>query len=320
MALARSHLSLLRRLANWLSSPGDVPLVCEVAADYVVAVRHRGGHVEAWAARSLPEGAVRPAPLAENIANPTALRQALEPVLGDVADGHRRCVLLVPDLVARVAVLEFDQVGKSSAELDAMLRWRLGKDLPFDVGTAALAFETHPGHSGGQQVLVAVCLRNLLRQYEECLEGLGLQPGWVTLSTLAALGGMDVWGASPRLLVKRDRTSLSLAVAQEGAVRLFRSLPLPMGEDSSDDERLFDKIYPALVYFQDQWGQSVSEAVLAGAVGSRSGLARQLQHEVGCTLTEFNPADFDLPPSPMSGASPDARLLPSLGWVRGEMG
>ncbi len=161
-----------------------------------------------------------------------------------------------------------------------------------------------------------VCLRALVRQYEECLEALGLHPGWVTLSTLAALGCLESDGGAPCLLVKRDHSSLGLAVLHGAAVRLFRSVPLSTGSRLLEEDALFEKVYPAAVYFQDQWGLPVKEAVLAGA-GQQS-LGQRLAQEAGCSVREFDPAAFGLPPSVASGAAPESRLVSALGWIRRE--
>lgn len=305
------------RWRHWFHEPGEVRLVCEIAADYVAAVRHHRGRIESWAAGPLPEGAVQPAPLAENIANPGALQEALEHVLGMVADGLRRCVLIVPDLVARVALLEFDHLPERVEEAERLLRWRLKKDLPFDVRQAVLSYQTQAGHASTREALVVVCLRGLLRQYEECLERLGVQPGWVTLSTLAVLGCLDSSGA-PGLLVKRDHGSLGLAIVHGQAVRLFRSLPTAGGSRPLSENLLLEKVWPAAVYFQDQWNQPVSEVVWAGAGRAQPELMQQLEREAGCRVTEFSPAAFGLPVSPISGAAPDHRLAASVGWVGGE--
>ena len=312
--------SPLNRLRRWVSASAEVSLVVEIAGDYVAALRHCPGRVDAWAVRTLAEGAVRPGPLAENITDQAAVREALEHVVGPVADGARRCVLLVPDLLARVAVLEFDHFPERAEEADALLRWRLSKDLPFDVAQAVLAYQAQPGRGRSQEALVTVCLRHLLRPYEECVEALGVHPGWVTLSTLAALGWLGSNGAAPRLLVKRDHASLGLAVVHGGAVRLFRRVPVPKGSGSQNEEAMFDKIYPAVVYFQDQWGQPVGEGVLASPERITGSLGQRLERELGCTVTEVNPAGLDLPPSPVSGSGPDHRLTPALGWARGEAG
>lgn len=306
------------RLRHWLRSPVEVPLVCEIAADYVAAVRHHQGRIHSWAVRALPEGAVRPAPLGDNVAEAAAVHEALQQVVRLVADGHRRCALLVPDLLARVTVLEFDRLPENTAAAEALLRWRLGKDLPFDVRQAVLSYHAQPGRGSTHEAVVAVCLRSLLRQYEECVERLGLQPGWVTLSTLAALGCVEPSSAGARLLVKRDHGSLSLAVVHGRAIRLFRSLPAAAGGHALNEAGWFEKVYPAVVYFQDQWAEPLCEVVLAGASRRQGALAEKLEREAGCPVREFSLAALKLPPSAASGADADHRLVSSLGWAQGE--
>jgi len=302
---------------SWLPAPGELGLVCEIAADYVAAVRYHQRKVEAWALEPLPAGLVRPAPTAENLADPAAVQQALQQVVGAVADGQRRCVLLVPDLAARVALLEFDQWPARPAEADALLRWRLKKDLPFDVAQAVLSFQLQPGRGASHEVLAVVCVRSLVRQYEGCAEALGLHPGWVTLSTLAALGCVEAGGGAARLLVKRDHGSLSLAIVHGENVRLFRSLPLAGVAGLPEDQALFEKIYPAVVYFQDQWGQPVTDVDLAGLKDAEAALRKKFTEEAGCVARALD-LEAQALPAAAGREPPDFRLAPCLGWVRGE--
>lgn len=130
----------LARFRYWLHAPPELPLVCEVAADYVAAVRQRRGRIEAWATRPLPAGAVQPGPLTHNIAQPDVVRAALEEVLGEVGNAQRRCVLIVPDLMARVVLLQLDQLPQRPQEAEPLLRWRLGKDISFDLDQAVLSY------------------------------------------------------------------------------------------------------------------------------------------------------------------------------------
>lgn len=303
---------------GWLQSGAEIRLVCEIAADYVAAARYQHGGVQAWATQPLPAGVVRPAPLAENLTDLPAVQQALQQVIGAVADGQHRCVLLVPDLLARVALLEFDHWPARPEEADGLLRWRLKKDLPFDIAQAVLSYQAQPGRAQAHEVLAVVCLRSLLRQYESCAEALALHPGWVTLSTLGALGCVSSAEGTARLLVKRDQSSLSLAILHGENVRLFRSLPLALPGGALGEGALFEKIYPAIVYFQDQWGKAVGEVLLAGFDPVPSGLASQFEKEADCRVGAIDLGAHSLPPSASAGARPDHRLLPCLGWVRGE--
>lgn len=311
---------LLHRVRDWLQAPVDVQLVCELAADYVAAVRYREGEVEAWAVASLPAGAVRPAPLVDNVVDAGAVGERLKQVVETVADGQRRCVLVIPDLLARVALVELDHIPSRAEEAERLLRWRLRKDLPFDVDQAVLSYYVQPGRTTAHEVLAVVCLRNLVRQYEQCLEERELYPGRVTLSSLATLDCLEAASSTPTLLVKRDHGSISLAIAHGSSVRLFRTLPLPPGGVGSDETALFEKVYPAVVYFQDQWGQSIGEIVLVGFDQFQPGLRTRLEEEAGALTRKLEATSFALPSSNLPGTEPDWRVLPSLGWVRGEKG
>ncbi|MFQ5776621.1 MAG: hypothetical protein ACE5IP_01290 [Terriglobia bacterium] len=306
------------RLRRWLDPPVEVGLVCEIAADYVSALRHHRGRVESWAIHPLPAGVVRPQPLGDNIVRASAVQEAVQHVIGTVADGRRQCVLLVPDLLARIVLLEFDHLPARTEETERLLRWRLKKDLPFDVQQGVLSYRVQAARENKREVIVAVCLRGLVRQYEECLEKVGLQPGWVGLSTLASLGCLEGDSGAPRLLAKRDSASLSLALIHGSALRLFRSLPTARESSEQSDKTLFEKLYPVLVYFADQCRQPVCEVVLAGPNGKQGGLTRQVEEEVGCGVRELTLEAFDVPLSPTSGSPPDYRLVPALGWARGE--
>lgn len=304
-------------LRRWWDAAGEAALVCEIAADYVSALRCGERGVAAWAVESLPDGAVQPGTLSENIADATPVAEALGRALRAVGNGRRHCALLVPDLVARVAMLEFENLPDNPQEADALVRWRLGRDLPFDLKQAAVSFERQPGRGSAHEVLAVVAVRSLLHSYEACVEKLGLKPGWVTLSSLAAAD--YVGNSSPRLLVKRDHGSLGLAIAHEGRTRFFRSLPMPPAERPGFVEPLFEKIFPALVYFQDQWNQSVGEAIWVGPGGDGAALGELLERETGCKLSHLNLASESLPRAATGDAAPDRRLLPALGWARKEM-
>jgi len=310
--------SFVHHLRRWFHAPVEVELVCEIAADYVTAARYQKGRIETWALQPLPLEAVRPAPLADNILDAGAVQEALKQALELVGNTQRRCVLLVPDLVARIALLELEHLPARAEEADGLLRWRLKKDLPFDVSQAVLSYKVQPGRGTAHEVMAVVCLRSLLRPYEDCLGRLGVQPGWVTLSTLATLDCLDPGKTVPQLLVKRDHSSLSLAIVHHDAIRLFRSLPMTTREPRAVGDVLFDKIYPAVVYFQDQWNQPVAEIALAGLDEVQADLLRQFERETGCIARDIAASAFDLPSSAGVGLNPDHRLLPLLGWVRGE--
>lgn len=274
------------RWGQWLAGSKPPRVACEIAADGVSAARRARGsqRIEAWATKPLPDGVVRPGPLAENVLDAGALGQALEGVLSEVAGGEKRVAAILPDQAARVWLLPLDDLPARPAEAEALLRWRLAREVTFDLEQALLSYQVFPRGETGKGVLVSAIQRAFVRQYEERFEALGLEPVWVTLATLATLGWSDPEPPS-QLLVRRDPGSLGLAIVQGRELRFLRSVPASFADGSA--EALFEQIYPSLVYFQDQWGEAVTRALLVGVGEARAELARMLRQEAGCTASEL---------------------------------
>lgn len=308
---------LFPRLREWSSTPVEVHLVVEIAADYVAGIRYEKGKALACRVEALPADAVRPAPLADNMADLSPVTETLGKVVHSIADGQRRCALIIPDLAARVGLVGLDNFPTKPSEADNLLRWRLKKDLPFDVNQAQLSYHVQPGHKGSQEVLTVTSLTSVVRQYEKCLEDSGLHAGHVTLSTLAALECIPSDQRKPTLLAKRDHASLSLAILQGGAIRLFRTMPMaPASVPQADG--LFEKLYPAIVFFQDQWEERVADVVQIGLDEQQALLSGRLTQEAGAPMRSLHQ---DLTASADPGESElaaDRRMVSAWGWVRGE--
>ena len=318
MSVAETVRGAAQGVRSWMFDAPEIPLVCEIAAGYVAAVKQRGGVVEAWAARALPDGILRPGPRTDNFSDPAPVQRVLEEVVGAVGGAPGPCAVILPDLLTRVAVFDIDRLPSRPAEVEGLIRWRLSQDLQFDLDQAELSYQVRKGEKGRDEVVAAVGLRHLIRQYEDRFLALGLEPGVVTISLLALLGWFP-HDDSPRLLVKRTSTSLSLVVAKGGAVRLFRSVPLPATlAGRAGASGLYDKIYPALVYFQDNAGEPVRTASIWGFGGEAEELKARLKQDANCEAQEMDKLPEGLPPSALDADADPAWVLPALGWVRTE--
>lgn len=311
----------LARGRQWLEGSEPPCVACEVAADSVAAARGAPDKLEAWAVRPLPEAVVRPGPLADNVLNADLLGQALQEVLEEVAAGEKRLAVILPDPVARFWLLTLESLPERPAEVLALLRWRLAKEVAFNLEQAVLSYQVFPRPASGQgkepagsSVLVAAAQRSLLRQYEERFEALGFEPVWVTLATLATLGLLEADGAHLRLLVRRDPSALGLAIACGNELRFLRSVPATLSDSSA--EALFVHIFASLTYFQDQWRESVSEALLLGAGSARVELARMLGEEAGCVATELRLDPWLGQPRAEHVVDRDRSLAGPLGFLR----
>ena len=207
---------------------GDPPplLVFEISEQGVAGVRRNPKTlaVEARAFCPLPQGAVEASAVKENVHNPEELRQAVEAVLQQLGPVRRPDVaLILPDDSSRLTVLDLDKLPADARERLALIRWRLKKTVPFDIDRARISYLPQPSASG-VSVLVAATPPEVVQQYEAPFQLAGLFPGYVSLSTAAALnltrgGGMNV-------LAKMAGRTLTIVALQNGAVRMIRHVDL----------------------------------------------------------------------------------------------
>ena len=116
-------------------SPAPVAAV-EISARRVSAasLERRGSQavVSAHASETLPEGALVPSLTAANLHDRPAVLAALGRVLERIGR-PRRIGLVVPDVVARVSLVRFEQVPSRAQDLDQLVRWQVRKTAPFPI-------------------------------------------------------------------------------------------------------------------------------------------------------------------------------------------
>jgi hypothetical protein len=226
----------LARAAGWivrtLVDP-PLPLVAvEIRPRAVAAVRlAREGRrlsLGAAAAVDLPEGALEVSLAKANVRSPEALRAALRSALervGALSGGGVSLVL--PDPAVRVTLVPAAGVRGRRGEAEETVRFRLHKALPFDARGGRIAWAP----VGGDQVLVAVALEEVLRGYEEALEELGYRPGLVEPASLALASVEAPLPAGDRLLVNWDHGYVSFVLLRGKEPLLLRTLA---GEGDAD--------------------------------------------------------------------------------------
>ncbi len=230
--------------ASWLDSPPPQVAV-EIATDGVVAARLRpgqGSSPELVAERPLPAGAVLPGLTETNVADAGSLVAALRQSLEAVGGAGREAALLLPDLAVRVALLEFEELPHHAEELDALVRFRLRKTLPFDAEQAALAVQVM--RSGLRRGVVAVTAsRERLNEYEDAFAAAGGRAAQVLPAGLAALMARAELGHGTLLLRWRSG-ALTSGFGWEQLPRLFRVIP-------TADGLVYDDLHASAAFFRD---------------------------------------------------------------------
>ncbi len=172
----------------------------------------------------LAPGALVVSPFEPNVLRPDEVREALVRVAAAVGmDGGHACVVL-PDGVARLALLEVP----ADAVPERYARFKFSGALSYPVEEAVV--DVLP--LGGSRVLAAAVRRSVVEGYEQAVRAAGVAQDRVDLAPLAALAALARGGADPGVDVILGETAVSLAARFDGAVRAFRN----RRRDPSPDE------------------------------------------------------------------------------------
>lgn len=200
------------------------------AASVSAATLSRGPgrrRLRGFARRELEPGALQPSPAGPNVVRREEVRGALEKVLGDLpANGRGRATLVLPDGIARLAVVE----PPPGADPRDYLRFRLASSLPWPAADAIVDFL--PVDRG--RVLGAAVRRGTVSEYEHLATGAGLSVDRVLLSPLVALGGLLGRGRSTGVHAFLGDVALCLAVIRDGGLAAFRSRRRDRSEGEAD--------------------------------------------------------------------------------------
>jgi type IV pilus assembly protein PilM len=258
-----------------------VQLACEIAPNRITAARRSVAGVESTSTRTISAGAITPGLTGDNIARPDEVKSAVADVLAAVGTKGKAVVLVVPDSIARVALLDFDTLPEKKEDAEGVIRFRLKKSLPFDVDKAAVSFDARRTPAG-TKVVAAVSIPEVVNQYEAILREQGLEPGIVLPSTLAALGAVDA--SQPTLVLKVDSQTTTVSIVDKDQLLLFRTLE--GGATEVTGERIAEDVYPSLVFLQDTYGLNVERVLVAG-VPNLSEIAPVLQQQTGAQVREL---------------------------------
>jgi len=279
--------------------PSYPPAAIEIAPDRITGVRiareRRGGRMALKAAvtHPLPEGAIDLSLVRPNVNDPAAVGAALDQVLRAVAPGEHKVSLLLPDPVARVSLLNFQSLPSTRRELVEMVRFRMGKALPFKAEEAAMDLMPVASAKGAPSAgaLLAIFMhRPILEQYEGLLTARGYWPGLVGLSTLELYnlfrGSISV-GVADRdaMLLNLTRHALTLLIVSNGQIIFYRCKPHPGAAAESSLEGVKREIYTSLAFYQEKLlGRGIGRVWLRAAGISETAAIEAAGTEAGCPV------------------------------------
>lgn len=283
-------------LSGFFDSSGPSVAV-EIASNRVTAasLEWRGGQavVATHAIEPLPPGALVPSLTTANTHDRASVMTALNRVL-EKFGRPRRIALVVPDLVAKVSLVRFEQVPARAQDLDQLVRWQVKKTAPFPIEEAQVTYQAGLRALDGQEFLVSLARRDVVAEYEGLCAEAGSQAGVVDLATfnvinavLASAQGSSVPMTGDWLLVNAAPEYASLAILRGPDVIFFRNRP------AESDGSLLDVVHQAAMYYEDRLqGSGFGHLVLAGASNvpaDLDDLRRGLEARFGAPIDTVDP-------------------------------
>jgi type IV pilus assembly protein PilM len=223
----------------------------------------------------LKSGTLAVSPLKENVVDSDEFTSAVRALAGTQTSRKRKDVaLILPDFSARISVLDFDSFPTDVKEQAALVRFRLKRSVPFDVESAVVSYWAQTGANKRVDVVVVMAPLEIVSRYEAPFRAVGMIPGLVTTSSVAALELAPEVGLN--VMAKLTGHVLTVLVRQKGALKLARCLELP----STDMSDVAAVLLPTFVYVEDNLGGRAERLILCG-FGERADEAqRRFQEEL----------------------------------------
>jgi Tfp pilus assembly PilM family ATPase len=270
----------------------------EIAASHVAAAslgwRGREPVVAAHAVEWLPPQALVPSLTAVNTHDRGPVVAALGRVLEKVGR-PRRIGLVLPDLIAKVSLVRFEQVPARAQELEQLVRWQVRKTAPFPIEEAQISFVPGLDAADGHEFIVAIARREVITEYEGICAEAGAHAGLVDLSTFnvinAVLAGTMASPDTDWLLVNIAADYASIAILRGPHLILFRN------RAAETEGTLADLVHQTAMYYEDRLkGGGFARVVLAGAANAGpehaadvEQLRRSLEERVAMTVESIDP-------------------------------
>jgi hypothetical protein len=273
----------VRRVARWMDATPHPQVAIEIAADRIAAARWtRTGSLDGFAVENLTPGSIVPSAVETNISNVAAVKSVFASVCSRINAKDEDVALLLPDPVIRVFVQHFDDFPRSSQEAIPMLRWKLKKSGPFEVDETLISYMRQAPRGAGVDVLTSLARLRIIREYEALAEGIGLHPGVVLSSSLAAITLLDHDKAA--LMARVSGTSLTTVIVREGILGGYRCTELPAHAGEVTPQTLLEEIFPVAAYYQDTWQEGIQSVRVAGLGSRLPDFVAPLEKEFHCDV------------------------------------
>ena len=307
----------------------SLPLVaCEINRRAIGLVRldsRNPALVDRFSVTQLAEGLVAPSLIRPNI---TALPEFVTELKSAFAKAEiktSRISLALPDASAKVSLHPLDTLPGNENEKQQLFRWKLKKTVPFNIDDAHVTSLDHRLPNGKHLVLTVCIHKEVLAQYEEAFQKLGIHAGYICLSSFATFEVLSKLepdlGQRSVLLLRVRSSGVSSLIVQEGRVVLFRQTDA--GEEALASPAvglpdLFDEIHPCVTYYQDKLSsRPLDKIYVACPQDPPAAVLSSLSERFRSPVVNLDPLRFFQSPNAAALRNFKNMLMPSLGLAAG---
>lgn len=234
--------------------------------------------LERVASRPLASGVVRPSLRDPNVVDPQVFLDCLKEAHSSLLHRESSLSVSLPDAVGRVLLMDVEERFKSHAEGMDIIRWKLKKSMPLDVGDTHLDYQKLMVRENNvMALLVTVVSRAVIGQYEELLAKAGLVPARIDLNLF------NIYRVFERrlalleecVLISFYHGSLSIMIMGERGVPEFLRVKDLSGV-AAGDNRVYREISNSLMASRERLPERVPHGVVCVASPQESRAFRDM--------------------------------------------
>lgn len=266
---------------SWLA-PSPPSVAIEIASRRVTVVElsrsGAGSVVSGHASEALSPEAVAPALGGVNVLHPAEVTDALRRALDRAGlRSAGRAALVVPDSVARVSLVPFEQIPAKASDLAQLIRWQVRKGTPFPIEEAQVSY--FKAHMSGTATTMAavVARRDVIAQYEAVTAAAGVHAGIVDLASFNVMNsilGAGAAGAGDWLVVSLAAEATTVAILRGQELMFYRH------RAAVEEEPLGALVHQTAMYHEDRLGGSQFARVWVCGAALAPGGAEQARKEI----------------------------------------
>lgn len=181
--------------------------------------------VQSMGMRELPAGVLAPSPNKANVTDRAILHRTIAELSHSVGSAGGRLGLLIPDVAARVALLQFESLPDDYQEAETLVLWRMREYLPYAPEEARLSYQVLSKQPDSLEILGVAVRGSVMTEYETVMAEINGGPALVLPATVALLPLLPEEGGG-QLLLHLCPGALTAVVVVSERVRYWRTRPL----------------------------------------------------------------------------------------------